>query len=155
MSSRKPVNDSKNTIDHKMISPSPSQQSAAQQAVMALTVVLLMLLTPGPVIEAITAWLAMPVMPPSESEFPTDKVVHCMMFAVCGFLSFRAWGGRTGALMLLFALLMFAGLTEFLQMFIPGRSGNLLDFLADATGVLMGYWWYRRGAGRAWAVNKE
>ena len=149
MNSCKPDNDEKHTTDQKMISPSPLQQSSAQQAVMALTLVLLMLVTPGPVIEAITAWLAMPVMPPSESEFPTDKVVHCMMFAACAFLSFRAWGMRFGVMIMLVALVMFAGLTEFLQMLIPGRSGNLLDFLADAMGVLMGYWWYRRGAGRA------
>lgn len=150
MSSRKPVNDSKNIIDQKMISLSPSQQAA-----FALALVLLMLVTPGPVIEAISAWLAMPVMPPSESEFPTDKVVHFAMFAVCSFLSFRAWAVRTGAMMMLLALMMFAGLTEFLQMLIPGRSGNFFDFLADAIGVLVGYWWYRRSTGRKWGVNKE
>jgi hypothetical protein len=150
MNSRKPDNDDKHTTDQKMISPSPSQQ-----AVIALTLVLLMLVTPGPVIEAITAWLVMPVVPPSESEFPTDKVVHFAMFAVCAFLSFRAWGVRFGVMMVLLALMMFAGLTELLQMLIPGRSGNLLDYLADATGVLMGYWWYRRSTGREWINNKE
>jgi VanZ family protein len=39
---------------------------------------------------------------------------------------------------MLAALLIFAALTESLQMVIPGRSGDLMDFLADATGVLMG-----------------
>jgi VanZ family protein len=58
-------------------------------------------------------------------------------------------------MMVLLSLMMFAGLTEFLQMLIPGRSGNLLDFLADATGVLMGYWWYRRSTGSEWNNNKE
>jgi hypothetical protein len=150
MNSRKPDNDEKHTTDQKMISPSPSQQ-----AVIALTLVLLMLVTPGPVIEAISAWLAMPVVPPSESEFPTDKMVHCLMFAACSFLSFRAWAVRFGVMMVLLALMMFAGLTELLQMLIPGRSGNLLDYLADATGVLMGYWWYWRITGRERINNKE
>jgi hypothetical protein len=154
MNSRKPEKSEKHTTDQKMISPSLGQHPS-QQAAFALTLVLLMLLTPGPVIEAISVWLAMPVMPPSESEFPTDKVVHCLMFAVCAFLSFRAWGVRFGVMIVLVALMMFAGLTEFLQMLIPGRSGNLPDFLADATGVLMGYWWYRRSAGGTWAASKE
>lgn len=156
MNSRKPDNDEKHTTDQKMISPSPSQQQhPSQQAVIALTLVLLMLVTPGPVIEAISAWLVMPVVPPSESEFPTDKVVHCLMFAACSFLSFRAWGVQFGVMMVLLSLMMFAGLTEFLQMLIPGRSGNLLDFFADATGVLMGYWWYWRITGRERINNKE
>ena len=132
-----------------MISPSPSRQ-----AVIALTLVLLMLVTPGPVIEAITAWLAMPVMPPTESEFPTDKVVHFAMFAVCAFLSFRAWAVRQGTLVMLAALLVFAALTESLQMVIPGRSGDLMDFMADATGVLMGFWWYQHSAGKVQTDNK-
>lgn len=159
MNSRKPENNVRHTSDQKMISPSPSVPSPSLppslQAVVAWVLVLLMLMTPGPVIEAISAWFAMPVMPPSESEFPTDKVVHCLMFAACSFLSFRAWGVHFGVMIVLFALMMFAGLTEFLQMLIPGRSGNLLDFLADAFGVLMGYWWYRRSKSRQWANNKE
>ena len=150
MNRRKPMEDKKYTADQKMISPSPSQQAA-----LALTVVLLMLLTPGPVIEAITAWLAMPVMPPTESEFPTDKVVHFAMFAVCAFLSFRAWAGRQGTLVMLAALLIFAALTEALQMVIPGRSGDLMDFLADATGVLIGFWWYQHIAGRMRTGSNE
>jgi VanZ family protein len=112
-----------------------------------------MLVTPGPVIEAITAWLAMPVMPPTESEFPTDKVVHFAMFAVCAFLSFRAWAVRQGTLVMLAALLVFAALTESLQMVIPGRSGDLMDFMADATGVLMGFWWYQHSAGKVQTDN--
>ena len=150
MSSRKPMEDKKYTTDQKMISPSPTQQAA-----LALILVFLMLVTPGPVIEAISAWLAMPMMPPTESEFPTDKVVHFAMFAVCAFLSFRAWNGRLGAAAMLAALLIFAALTESLQMVIPGRSGDLMDFLADATGVLMGFWWYRRSTGSEWNNNKE
>jgi len=149
MNKRKPMKEKKYTTDQKMISPSPVQQAA-----FALTIVLMMLVTPGPVIESISAWLAMPVMPATESEFPTDKVVHFAMFAVCAFLSFQAWAGRLGTLVMLASLLMFAGLTEFLQMVIPGRSGNLLDFLADATGVLMGFWWYQHSAGRVQPDNK-
>jgi hypothetical protein len=150
MNRRKPMEEKKYTTDQKMISPSPTQQAA-----LALTVVLLMLLTPGPVIEAITAWLAMPVMPPTESEFPTDKVVHFAMFAVCAFLSFRAWAVRLGTLVMLTALLIFAALTESLQMVIPGRSGDLMDFLADATGVLMAFWWYQHSAGRLRTGSNE
>jgi VanZ family protein len=77
------------------------------------------------------------------------------MFAACAFLSFRAWNGRLGAAAMLAALLIFAALTESLQMVIPGRSGDLMDFLADATGVLMGFWWYRRSTGSEWTNTEE
>lgn len=136
---RKPDSEKKFTTDQKLIPPTPTMT-----AWLALLFVLLMLITPGPVIDAIKNFLSLPVMPPSESEFPVDKVVHCMLFAACAFLSARAWSGQFKLALIVLMLLLFAAMTEFLQTVIPGRSGDFADFLADALGILLGVWWYRR-----------
>ncbi|MDO9519205.1 MAG: VanZ family protein [Pseudohongiella sp.] len=130
-------------MNEKMTPPSPMEK---RLALLALVFVLLVLLTPGPVIEAIKNWLSLPVMPPSQSAFPADKVVHCMMFAACGYLSARAWAGRFNLVLLLVGLLGFAALTEVLQTLVPGRSGDIADFLADAVGIFIGLWWFKRRA---------
>jgi VanZ family protein len=143
MINRKPDSESKFTIDQKNIPPSAVEK---RLALLALAFVLLVLLTPGPLIEAIKNMLSMPITPPTESAFPADKVVHCMMFAVCGFLVARAWADRFSLVFLVVGLLVFAGFTELFQSVVPGRSGDVADFLADAVGIFTGVWWFRRRA---------
>lgn len=142
MLGRKPDSVKKFTTVQKMI-PAISSQNPSQkrQACGALLLVLLVLVTPGPVIDAIKNLLALPVMPPNDSGFPMDKVVHCLMFAGCAFLSARAW---TPLIYVCFLLLLFAAMTEFLQTLVPGRSGDVADFLADTVGIVMGLWWFHR-----------
>jgi len=142
MSNSKPGNGMKFTSVQKMIPPSPKVPKV--QAVMSLVCVFVILTTPGPVIEWLKIILGLSVMPPSESIFPTDKVVHCMMFAVCGFLVCRAWL-LTSVVWIVFVMLVgFAGMTEVIQMVVPGRSGSAMDWLADGVGIVLGFWWYQR-----------
>lgn len=79
---------------------------------------------------------------PDLGGFSLDKVLHFSQYAVLGYLVTRGWGpGRdpgsssTGSWLLGILLLCFAALDEFHQKWIPGRSVELLDWLADACGV--------------------
>jgi len=73
-----------------------------------------------------------------------DKVIHALVYSVLGALFFLALRhtssfatGRIVALAALFALAY--GLTdEFHQLFVPGRSAELYDALADGIGGLIG-----------------
>jgi VanZ family protein len=88
--------------------------------------------------------------PQTGPEFPfKDKVLHCIYFsggAFCftlGFIATRR--GRAhlfAALLLGFAFAAITGaLDEWHQSFTPGRMGNDMgDWLADATGGLIGGW---------------
>lgn len=88
-----------------------------------------------------------------------DKVAHFVEYAILGFLLFRALGRETRAqssgLCLSKALLGAMGLglgigavDELHQLFIPGRSCDLLDFACDALGVILlasiAFLWRRR-----------
>jgi VanZ family protein len=73
-----------------------------------------------------------------------DKVIHALVYAVLGGLCFAAvrqtWTltkGRMVAAATLCAVLY--GLAdEFHQLFVPGRSADLYDALADGIGGLLG-----------------
>jgi len=75
---------------------------------------------------------AVPSAPPG-----TDIVVHLSLFAALTFSSLLAGLPRPAAVVL---WLGYAALSEVLQTTIPGlyRSGSVLDWLADAAGVLFG-----------------
>jgi VanZ family protein len=71
-----------------------------------------------------------------------DKVVHLAMYAVLGALAARsAWlpaHGRRATLLVLVGVLVFAALDEWHQSFVPGRSADPLDWVADAIGAIAG-----------------
>ena len=71
-----------------------------------------------------------------------DKVVHLLLYAVLGALATRAaWSpahGWRSAAIVLGVVLVFAALDEWHQGFIPGRSSDPLDWVADAIGALSG-----------------
>lgn len=84
-----------------------------------------------------------------------DKLLHFSQYAILSYLVTRGWGpgrfpGRAekGAWLLGAFMLAFAGMDEFHQRWIPGRSVEFADWLADAAGVtasfLLGYWVNRR-----------
>ena len=81
--------------------------------------------------------------PPSKL-FSYDKLMHATVYAVLGAFCFlalpRSWSKRASALVLISgAMTTVYGLTdEFHQLFVPGRSADLRDVLADAVGGLMG-----------------
>jgi len=87
-----------------------------------------------------------------------DKLGHVAVYAVLGALYFNAvtaGGGRASARRTILAFLLtvaFGASDEWHQSFVPGRSGKLGDWLADALGAALamglGWWLARRGAGR-------
>lgn len=71
-----------------------------------------------------------------------DKMVHSLMYAVFAWLSVRAML-RTGqpwwiALLVLVGVSLFGAVDEWHQQFIPGRSMELLDWIADTLGAAVG-----------------
>ena len=73
-----------------------------------------------------------------------DKLLHATVYAVLGGLCFVAAKktfatGPTGIVVVAVAIATLYGLTdEFHQLFVPGRSADLQDAAADATGALAG-----------------
>lgn len=71
---------------------------------------------------------------------PTDKVVHFCMFLPFPVLAYLAWDHKHDKAWapIVFAIVVFlvgagvAGLTEYIQDFLPTRSMDLHDFKADA-----------------------
>jgi VanZ family protein len=87
---------------------------------------------------------------PSEFQFPTAKVLHVSAYAFLA--AFVAWLPVRGrARWLLVAFLSLHGFaTEYLQTFVPERSGSLRDVALDHLGILLGLvigwrWWGERG----------
>ena len=73
-----------------------------------------------------------------------DKVVHLVMYGVLGFLMCRAMDNSTGTARLraflgafLFCVAMGAA-DEWHQLYIPGRTAEVADWMADSTGGLVG-----------------
>lgn len=70
-----------------------------------------------------------------------DKVVHFGVYAVLGALLARAWTWPPGVI----AAGWLYGLSdEFHQTFVPGRTAEAADWIADALGVMVGLFLYRR-----------
>jgi VanZ family protein len=94
-----------------------------------------------------------------EMSFGVSKTVHILAFtSMTVLLAFSrwplavAWGGVG-------FLIAYAGLTEYLQTLIPGRTGTVRDVALDCSGILLGllltYWlWWRRPAVQL-AVGRE
>jgi len=89
-------------------------------------------------IEGLLVWPHPPELPAAYSFAGIDKVVHLTLFGVLGVLTARAlrpdapwWAAVVGAV-------LFGALTELEQHFIPTRSMELGDLLADSTGALIG-----------------
>ncbi len=105
--------------------------------------ILLMLSLPGHWIEGLKVWIqALLQFPPSGLEswdFPTDKLIHASLFALCAALFVRGWTTFQDRWWLVCLMLFLYGLvTELIQRFVPGRSATLGDLLADGMGVVVG-----------------
>jgi hypothetical protein len=71
-----------------------------------------------------------------------DKVAHLILFGMLGICLGlgRRWGGdRLPHLLLLAGGWFYGALDEWHQSFVPGRSPDLMDWLADVVGVTLGY----------------
>jgi VanZ family protein len=68
-----------------------------------------------------------------------DKFNHLAAFAALSFSATLGWRGpRPLQIGVLLALLGYGGLIELLQMFVPNRSAEWSDLLADAIGIGIG-----------------
>lgn len=84
-------------------------------------------------------YLALTPRPPKEVDFGWDKLNHSAAFAalaLAGCLAFP--GSRRTVLWVLLAMVALGGLIEVLQAFVPGRSSDWGDLLADSVGVVVG-----------------
>lgn len=94
----------------------------------------------------------------SQSTFPVpagvwsfDKGIHCVEYAVLGWLLMRAWlgEGHSPARAAVFSLLMavaYGVSDEVHQSYVPGRTSSIYDALADAVGaaVVAATWYAKR-----------
>jgi VanZ family protein len=113
---------------------------------------------------AAPAWMVLMFWLSSRSDFPEpsllpewlpiDKLAHLLLFAVLAALLYLA--GLRAPLAVLGAALY--GMTdEVHQMFVPGRSPDVRDWLADTLGAVLGVWaaqtWETARRRRAQAVR--
>ena len=72
-----------------------------------------------------------------EANLPWFSVIHFVIFVLIGVVAHFAFP-RLGFLRLFGLLLVFAVLTESLQVLVPGRSPGAADFIADFLGIVVG-----------------
>lgn len=104
----------------------------------------------GVLLLAIT-WLALNPVPPKAVDSGWDKLNHLAAFISLAVCAWRGFGSahprpesRRGGLALTTALLAYGLLIEVVQGFVPGRSAEAQDLMADALGIAIG-WALHRG----------
>ena len=143
-------------------------------AIGAIAVLFVILSLPGDLVMALENWIKslinLPQRPPSPSWFPTDKVVHVLLFLATALpvtlaITARArqrqqHSNATPASVpeshqkvplekrrlrldqvgtTAFVIMLILGiLSEWIQSFVPGRSADPLDLLADLLGSILG-----------------
>ena len=119
--------------------PDPRQRHRLQyQALGMLGVTTLLLLLPGGVLSLLEGWLPA-IEAPVLQTGSSDKLVHGVLFALCGFTAMRAWGRSAERWIYVFlALSGYGAATEILQLAVPGRAASAGDLLADVLGALAG-----------------
>lgn len=85
---------------------------------------------------------SLPAVPAPAAPPGTDKLAHLAMYAILGVLALRA-ARRTApvprtVVVTLAAIAMFAAVDEWHQRFIPTRSADPADWLADVAGATLG-----------------
>jgi hypothetical protein len=86
-----------------------------------------------------TAIAALSVIPPGlrpETGVPHD-LEHSLIYAVAGFAFGLGYGRRRVQVAIL--LLLFSGVVEVAQLFVPGRHARFSDFIVDALSVCAGF----------------
>lgn len=73
-----------------------------------------------------------------------DKAVHFSVYGLLGTLACRAISGRRGAWWALAAVSAYGATDELHQHFVPGRSTELADWVADTAGAAIAILMYRR-----------
>lgn len=83
---------------------------------------------------------------------PVDKLVHAGLFGILAALLYLAGLGSGPAVLLAAS---YGVADEVHQMFVPGRSPDLLDWLADVAGAVAGAWLVRIPSGRRQAPGES
>ncbi len=105
-------------------------------------VILILISIPGYDLPKIDNWLI---------EINYDKLIHTFLFAVLAYLFMRpvmrsALAGRekwNWLIRITLAAILYGITTEYIQkFFIPGRSFNLADWLADSLGGVLMFAWF-------------
>jgi VanZ family protein len=87
----------------------------------------------------VICYLALTPTPPQEASFGWDKANHTLAFlalTLAGCLGFR--GARRGTLWVLLGIFGLGCAIELVQLFVPGRSCEWQDLLADSAGIALG-----------------
>jgi VanZ family protein len=88
---------------------------------------------------AVVLYLALSPMPPREVTLGWDKFNHAAAFTALTIAGCFAFGGsRRGLLLMLLGVFALGGAIELLQLYVPGRSSEWEDLLADAVGMVAG-----------------
>ncbi len=71
-----------------------------------------------------------------------DKLLHMAEYGILGFLAYKSF--ETVSLPMIIGSVLFAGLDEIWQSFIPGRLSSIFDVFADITGfsIVVGTMYY-------------
>jgi VanZ family protein len=69
---------------------------------------------------------------------PWDKVGHLLIYAVFAWLGHRLVSNARHYLYLCTGIIIYSGLMEVAQSYIPGRMMSSYDFLANTVGVFIG-----------------
>lgn len=110
------------------------------------------------VIETLTSW---PSPPSFGAPHGSDKVVHFTMYAILGFLAIRAaWTRGTSLpwrrfLVVAGCVSLWGAFDEWHQQFIPSRSMELGDWIADSIGGIAGVTMFTLTAGLAGASGSS
>lgn len=84
-------------------------------------------------------------LPPVSLFQHADKLIHAVLFF--GFVLFWGiWSGKVSRIWLwiVFGILYGLGLEFYQKAFVPGRSFDLWDGIADSAGAFLGAWFLRR-----------
>lgn len=67
-----------------------------------------------------------------------DKILHFIEYSILG-ITLRYWSGK-GRLRFPLGGMAFAAMDEFHQRYVPGREASLWDLVADAGGLVLGFY---------------
>ena len=88
---------------------------------------------------SMVGYLALTPQPPASIDLGWDKLNHLSAFAAMAFAGFFSFPDSVRQrVAMLFVLMAYGGLIEIVQLYIPGRTGEWADLLADSLGIGIG-----------------
>ena len=108
-------------------------------SILWFTAIIILTILPGKVFPALPSFMDL---------FQPDKLVHIFLFAVFFILQVRAFvrqdvfpalAGHAVPVTFIIGLLLGAGTEVMQELFVPMRTGDIYDFIADTAGCLVGW----------------